>query len=296
MTPHTLLWLDGHIVPYTHTLPLGTHTLHYGTGAFEGIRSYATPQGTRVFRLQDHIKRFMYSISAFHHTIPWQEHELCDAVIALLRATHAGDCYIRPIFFLGDENIAINAVANKPHIAILAYAILPSETVKSLRVCWSPWRRVAATALPLDKKLTGTYLNSLLAQTTAIEQGFDDALLLDNEGMIAEATAANVAFIEHNALYTPPAKNILPGITRDTIFKLATHEHITAQEISMPPARATKAQSAFLMGTMYEITPIASLQDIQYDVQHPLVRHFIQEYRALVTGTHALAHDWSLLI
>lgn len=287
MKIYPLVWFDGQITCLDETSPsIAAHTLHYGTGAFEGIRAYNTAHGTLIFRLADHMNRFVYSLSVFNKSIPWDGQQLCQATIELVRTTKAKNCYIRPIFYFDDGGLEIAPTYNQYHIAILIFELPESETIQSLRLCISPWQRINGSALPIDKKLTGFYINSLLAKLNAQQRGFDDAILLDIDNNIAETSIANIAFCVDNTLITPSRTNILPGITRDTVFKLSADIGITMQERPITIEDAHQAQACFIMGTLRGILPISSLESTAYDVHHPLLQRLIDNYQKLVQGDY----------
>lgn len=262
-----------------------------GTGAFEGIRGYNIPKGTCIFRLDDHIKRLFASVSVFGKSMPWSMEEVKQAVIDVAAANRCSSVYVRPLFYLGGETLHINAAESSPHLLIVSYD-LTNHYNKPERLCVSKLHRISPQAAPLDKKITGYYINSFLALHEANLAGFEDALMLDDKDNIAEATHANIAFVHQDVISTPTQYSILPGITRATLIQLAQENNIpfVVRDIDVETARS--AEAAFMMGTMKEITPLQQLDTTPYDSAHPMIIKCIRLYNESVRPSTTTHPEW----
>lgn len=276
------IWLDGELVPWRsaqcHVL---THGLHYATGVFEGIRAYAgTP-----FRLQAHMARLAASARVLGFELPFSRHELEDAVHASLRANAAADAYVRPIAWRGSENLGILAPETRIHVAVATWpwpAIFAATAKESgIALKTASWRRPPAQAAPVRAKASGLYLLCALARQEAAAAGFDDALMLDSDGAVAEATGANIFFVEAGALHTPRPDVVLDGITRRTVIDLARELGIPVHEGRLSPAVLARAEEVFLTGTAYEVQPVAAIDDRSYAIG-AVTRRLQAAYDALV--------------
>src|ERR1700722_10497919 len=209
------IWLDGNIIPWQEaSVHITTHTLHYGSGAFEGIRCYATPKGTAIFRLSDHITRLLRSCASLGVPIALTAQTLEQAVIDTINANSFTNCYIRPIIFFGSESLLLSPRNCSIHCAIIALEMNKYLGTQPVTVAISKIKRMPPDSAPLHNKINGYYVNSIFAFHDAQDRGFDEALLLDQHGTIAEGSVANIFFIMDGILTTPTAEAILPGITR----------------------------------------------------------------------------------
>jgi branched-chain amino acid aminotransferase len=262
MQPTKLIWLNGKIVPWKSAqIHCMSHTLNYGTGAFEGIRIYKTTYGSAIFRLSEHITRLIQSFSVFSSDIPWTEDQISAAIIEIVKANQVTEGYIRPLLFFGPGTMHMNPKTCPINLAIAVFT-LPQDTLPStLRISVSPFQRISAKSTFIDKKIVGHYVNSVLAQCEAKSRGFDDALLLDDRNCIAECSAANFFIVSNGILKTPFPVACLPGITRQSIIKIAQQCSIKVEEINMTLNELESAQEAFATGTVTEILPISAIDN-----------------------------------
>jgi len=256
------IWQDGKLVPWAdakvHVL---THTLHYGGGAFEGIRFYKTDKGPAIFRLNAHVERLFYSASALKMAVPYTKEQVTEAIINVVRVNKLEEGYIRPLLFYGYGKMGVNPVGSPVEFTIACWpwgAYLPHESAK---VKISRYIRIHPDSSIVDAKLCGHYLNGILASLELQGTDYDEALLLDAKGYISEGVGENFFIIKDNVIYTPHLGTILAGITRETIFKLAKRAGIKVVEADIKPAEAYAAGEAFFTGTAAEVTPIRSIDD-----------------------------------
>lgn len=260
------IWYDGNMVPWrsatTHVL---THTLHYGMGVFEGVRAYKTARGTAIFRLREHTERLFRSAHIFEMKLPFSKETILSAQRAVVRANKLETCYIRPIAFLGAEALGVSAKNVSIHVAIAAWpwgAYLGADALeKGIRVKTSSFSRHHVNATMCKAKAVGTYTNSILANHEAQQDGYDEALLLDVEGYVAEGSGENIFIVRNGKLYTPDLTSALEGITRDTILTLAQEAGIKVIEKRITRDEVYVADEAFFTGTAAEVTPIRELDN-----------------------------------
>jgi len=257
-------WLNGDFVPWPESLvPLSTHALHYGTGVFEGIRSYAVDGEPVIFRLDAHLERLYRSAAAYGMDIPYSHRQMSDVICELIRRNGLLDSYIRPIVYLGGETLGIRAKC-ATDTAVLAWPQMAHVSEQSrrrgARVTVSPYRKIHHSMLPTTAKACGQYLNSRLATMDAARRGFDEALLLNMEGNIAEAAVANIFVVKNETLYTNDEKSsILMGITRDSVIQLARAQGWKVEVGALTVNQLQHADEAFLCGTACEILPVAEV-------------------------------------
>lgn len=260
------IWYDGKLVPWrdatTHVL---THSLHYGLAVFEGVRAYHTAQGTAVFRLGEHTQRLLNSGKIYMMDIPYSKEELMEAQKEVVRANKLESCYLRPIAFYGSEKMGISTVGATVHVAIAAWtwgAYLGQDGLeKGIRVKTSSYARHHVNVTMPRAKLSGTYPNSILANLEVTRQGYDEALLLDTQGFIAEGAGENLFVIKDGIIYEPEIASALTGITRDSVIQIARELGFEVQSRRMTRDDVYVADEAFFSGTAAEITPIRELDD-----------------------------------
>ena len=254
-------WLKGKDVmvsPYAQTM-------HYGSGAFEGIRSYETPDGTRIFKAEEHYKRLLYSAEKMYLKVNYSVDELTSLTYQLLKKNNLGNAYIRPLIFAG-ANMSLTPT-DKVHVMLCAWEWGKYLGDKLLDVTISSYERPNPKSCHVDAKVTGHYVNSILATTEAKQKGFDEALLLDAHGNVAEGPGANFFFEKDEVLYTSPLGNILPGITRATMFELCNEMGFKLVEKYFTPQEVKGADSAFFTGTAAEVAGIASLDRVPFKLK-----------------------------
>ena len=260
--------MNGEFVPWAESMvPLSTHGLHYGTGVFEGIRSYMVDGEPAIFRLDSHLDRLYQSAAVYGLRIPFSPEQLTEAICGLIRRNGLTESYIRPIAYMGAETLGIRAQCSTD-TAILAWPHMVHVSEQSrrrgARLTVSPYRKFDARMMPTTAKACGQYLNSRLATMEASRRGYDEALLLNIDGNVAEAAVANVFIVNGRTLRTNDEKSsILMGITRDSILQLAVAEGFAVEVGNITPEELQKADEAFLCGTACEILPVAELDEIR---------------------------------
>ncbi len=254
----TIVYLDGAWKKASEaTTGLFAQTLHYGNGVFEGIRSYGTPDGPQIFKPKEHYERLLYSAKAMHIPLSYTVHELTVLSYELLKKNNLQDAYIRPLVFQA-ENMALQP-APRSHLLLCAWEWEKYLGEKQVRVMTSSYQRPNPRSTHIQAKIVGHYTNSILATTEAKAAGYDEALLLDAQGYVAEGPGANFFYEKNGVLYTCPLGNILSGITRQTIFELAKDLDYVIIEKKFTPSDVYKADGAFFTGTAAEVAPIESL-------------------------------------
>jgi branched-chain amino acid aminotransferase len=259
-----LIWYDGKLVPWreatTHVL---THSLHYGLACFEGVRAYKTVNGTAIFRLREHTERLFNSAHIFMMKMPFDRETLIEAQREVVRANKLDSCYIRPIAFYGSEKMGVSPKGAKVHVSIAAWpwgAYLGAEGLeKGIRVKTSSYARHHINVTMCRAKFSGTYANSILANQEAIEHGYDEALLLDVDGYVAEGAGENLFIVKSGKLYEPELTSALIGITRDAVIQLARDLGLEVQARRITRDDVYIADEAFFTGTAAEVTPIREL-------------------------------------
>ena len=238
---------------------LYTQTLHYGNGVFEGIRSYDTPDGVRIFKAKEHFERLKYSAEKMHIPFTYSNEELETITYELLKKNNLKDAYIRPLMYLG-ANMSLTPT-KEVHLVIMAWEWGKYLGDSLLRVCESSFQRPNPKSCWVEAKVVGHYTNSILATTEAKQKGFDEALLTDADGFVAEGPGANFFYEKDGKLYTPKLGNILPGITRQTVLEIASELDIEVEEKLFPIEDVFSADIAFFCGTAAEVIGIKQLND-----------------------------------
>lgn len=294
-----VIWMDGKMVPWrdaqVHVL---THSLHYGLGAFEGIRAYKTDKGTALFRLEDHIRRLYDTAHILQMDIPFEFDEICKACVACVRENELETAYIRPLAFYGSEGMGLHAENLSTHVSIAAWfwgAYLGADALEQgIRIKTSSYTRHLVNSVMCHAKACGNYINSILALQEAARDGYDEALLLDNEGMVAEGSGENIFIVRHGVLYTPEITSALEGITRATVMTLAAEEDVEVVEKRITRDEIYIADEAFFTGTAAEVTPIRELDNrrIGKGSIGPVTRRLQRAYLDLVEGRRAGPEAW----
>lgn len=278
------LWFDGRIGPQDQlAAPLTTHAMHYGTAVFEGIRSYATPDGAAVFRLPEHLERMRKGADAFG--APFDAVEAAAAVIAVLQANRHRDAYIRPLLWYGTGSLGLDVAPLSRHLMVASMPWKPHLGDKPVRLTVSPFRRNRAEALP-PLKLSGAYVNSILAKREAGSRGFDDALFIDDAGFVVECTGVNVFMVKGGQVIAVEHPDALPGITRDTVVELAgaASRPVTLEEL-------LEAEEVFLTGTSAEVMPVAALDRKSFGAT-PVADGLRARYLQVVRGGSPAHAHW----
>lgn len=256
------IWMDGDFIPWDEArVHILTHTLHYGLGVFEGIRAYHCHDGrTAIFRLKEHIQRLYDSAHVMQLAIPFSAEQVEGACVEILRLNQQKEAYIRPLVFVGDGVMGLNPGTNPIRVTIISWvwgAYLGDEgLMKGIRLKTSAFTRHHVRIMMTKTKTVGNYVNSILAKREAIHAGFDEAILLDTEGYVSEASGENIFMVKDGVLRTPPLTSILPGITRQALLTLARDMGISVWEEKFSLDDLYLADEAFLTGTAAEVTPV----------------------------------------
>lgn len=259
-----VIWFDGEMVDWreakTHVL---THTLHYGLGVFEGVRAYQTPDGPAIFRLQDHTRRLFRSAKILQMEIPWTADQLNEAQKAVIRDNDLTEAYLRPMVFYGSEGMGLRADNLQVHVIVASWPwpSYMSEEAKEqgIDVRTSSYTRHHVNITMCKAKANGNYINSMLALREALDSGCEEALLLDNEGYVAEGSGENVFIIRDGVIHTPELTSCLDGITRNTVMRMAEEQGYKVLERRITRDELYIADEAFFTGTAAEVLPIRSL-------------------------------------
>ena len=259
----TVLFKDGTFEKAAEAhLSLYQQTVHYGNGAFEGIRSYETPDGTRIFKAKEHFERLLFSAKAMHLNVAYTAVEMEALTYELLRRNNLTDAYIRPLVYAG-ESMSLTP-SDECHLVIMAWKWDRYLGDQPLRVTLSPFQRPNPKSTVVEAKLTGHYTNSIMATREAKSRGFDEALLTDLNGFVAEAPGANFFLEKDGKLLTPALGNILPGITRATVMELAKELDLVVEERAFTPDEILTADAAFFCGTAAEVAAIKSFESYEF--------------------------------
>ncbi|MBI2270009.1 MAG: branched-chain amino acid transaminase [Bacteroidetes bacterium] len=281
----TIVFLNGKFIRAVDAhAGLFNQTMHYGNGVFEGIRSYKTSTGTQVFKSREHFERLLYSAEKMHIKMKYSVNELTDITYEVLEKNNFSDAYIRPLVYLG-ENMQLGPV-NDVNVFVAAWEWANYLGDKLTRVMLSSYQRPNPKSCHVEAKVVGHYVNSILATTEAKSKGYDEALLLDMNGHVAEASGANFFYEKNGKLFTAPKGNILMGITRATVLEIAKEEGIEVEESFFTPEMLKDADSAFFSGTAAEVAGIESINDRLFRLkwENSLGRRIQVIYKNLVTG------------
>jgi len=300
MEPTKYIWMDGELVPWAdaqvHVL---THGLHYGTGAFEGIRAYETDKGAAVFRLTAHMERLARSAKAIGIPLDYSVEELVNVSKEVLSVNGLTSGYIRPVIFFGTGSMGLNPAGANVHVVIAAWewgAYLGEDGVQNgIRVAVSSWRRIGHDSFMPNAKITGGYVNSVLAKTAAVRAGYDEAILLNAQGVVAEGSGENLFMVRDGVVYTPPTSaGALDGITQDAVKTLLVDGGYEIKESTITRTDLYYADELFFTGTAAEVTPVREVDDKPVGTGKPgPVTRFAQEaFMDTVTGKNERHSDW----
>jgi branched-chain amino acid aminotransferase len=291
------IWFDGELIDYedvqVHVL---SHALHYGSGVFEGIRAYATDKGPGVFHLSDHVARLRRSAEQYYMEIPFTDEQIKAGIHETIRANGLEACYIRPLVFRGRAEMGVNPLNCPVHVMIAVWkwgAYLGDDAIENgIRCMISSWRRIGPNTMPATAKASGQYLNSQLAKIEALKHGFDEAILLNEQGMIADGSGENVFAVHKGRLLTPPiSASCLPGITREAVMEMAETIGVSTVERDLTRAELYFADEVFLTGTAAEVTPVASLDDHPIG-KGPITTQIQSIFFDVVHGRHELSAQY----
>jgi branched-chain amino acid aminotransferase len=303
ITPTEKIWMDGELVDWDKaTVHVLTHGLHYGTGAFEGIRAYPTAQGPAIFRLREHMRRLLNSCKILMIDVPFSLDELVDAAVTVVRANPLPNgCYLRPIVYLGYGEMGVNPLPAPVNVAIACWPwgsyLGDAGLANGVRMKISSWRRHDPNAMPTAAKATGMYLNSGLAKIEALRSGYDEAIMLGPDGQISECTGENLFIVRGGVIVTPPSSEAgaLPGVTQDSVVTIARALGLEVRFDAMIRTDLYIADEAFLTGTAAEVVPIQSVDDRLVGVDGrpgPLTKLIQSTYFAAVRGELPEYEEW----
>jgi branched-chain amino acid aminotransferase len=294
-----VIWLDGEFVPWreakTHVL---THTLHYGMGVFEGVRAYKTDTGTAIFRLDEHTDRLFRSAHILNMPMPYDKETINKACLDSVKNNNLESAYIRPMCFYGSEGMGLRADNLKVHVMVAAWAwgsYLGNEGLeKGIRIKTSSFTRHHVNITMCKAKANGNYMNSMLALQEALADGYDEALLLDNEGYVAEGSGENIFIVRNGIMYTPDLTSALEGITRETIMQFAEENNVLVKEKRITRDEVYVAEEAFFTGTAAEVTPIRELDNrlIGDGKRGPITEKLQKRYFDCVEGKLSEYQNW----
>jgi len=297
------IWMDGEFVPFSEAkVHVLSHTLHYGLGAFEGIRAYRQPDGRAgIWRLDAHLERMLQSMRITRMPEPFSKDELTLACTEVLVKNGFDEAYLRPLAYIGEGSMGLGARDNRVHVAIAAWAwgaYLGEEGVeRGISLKTSTFTRNHPNAAPAQAKIVGHYVNSILARYEASEDGYDEALMLDHRGLVAEGTGENLFMVKHGRIYTPPPVNILPGITRQSVIDILRLDDVEVIEQTLTRDALYVADELFMCGTAAEVTPVRSLdrREIGEGRPGPVTLRVKERYADAVRGKiEAFADDITL--
>ncbi len=294
-----VIWLDGELVPWREAkIHVLTHTLHYGMGVFEGVRAYETDKGAAIFRLDDHTDRLFNSAKIMRMDMPFDRETLNDVQRTVVRENNLKSAYLRPMCFYGSEGMGLRADNLNVHCMVAAWewgAYLGADNLQNgIRIKTSSFTRHHVNITMCKAKANGNYINSMLALREAIDDGYDEALLLDNEGYVAEGSGENFFIVKKGVIYTPDLTSALDGITRQTLLRLATDLGIDIVEKRLTRDEVYIADEAFFSGTAAEVTPIRELdrRPIGSGTRGPITEKLQSLYFDIVAGRKPEYSEW----
>jgi branched-chain amino acid aminotransferase len=298
ITPTEKVWMNGRLVDWADaTVHILTHTLHYGTGVFEGMRCYETPDGPAVFRLTDHMTRLHQSAKILMMPMPYSVEELVQAAKETVRSTGLPSCYVRPIAYYGFGEMGVSTLNCTVDVAIACWpwgAYLGEEALlKGAKMKVASWTRHDHNTMPPAAKTTGNYVNSSLAKVEAVKAGYDEAIMLNPQGFVSECTGENLFVARQGKLITPPlAAGALEGITQSSVTAIAGDLGFDVRVDFIARSDLYIAEEIFLCGTAAEVTPVSSVDDRPVPCPGPMTKAVMEEYGRAVRGQVDRYKDW----
>ena len=300
LTPTEKIWHNGRFIPWQEAkIHVLSHVVSYGSSVFEGIRCYQTPSGPQIFRLREHIRRMQDSSKIYRMPIPFSADQLAEAMVELVRLNNLSSCYIRPIVLRGYGEMGVHSGKNPVEVFVACWEwgkYLGEEALASgVDVCVSSWNRMAPNTLPALSKAGGNYLNSQLVRMEANLNGYAEGIALDVAGYVSEGSGENIFVVRDGKIFTPPlGASVLPGITRDSIIKLAEEMGIAVIETIVPREMLYIADEVFFTGTAAEVTPVRSVDRIVVGAgqRGPITERLQKEFFAIIDGKKADRFGW----
>jgi branched-chain amino acid aminotransferase len=301
LTPTAKIWHNGRFIPWDQArIHVLSHVVSYGTSVFEGIRCYATAAGPAIFRLHEHVRRMTDSAKVYRmENIGYSREQLADAMLELVRVNKLESCYLRPIVIRGYGDIGVNPLNNPIDVYIACWVwgkyLGEQALAEGVDVCVSSWTRIAPNTLPALAKAGANYMNSQLIKMEALTNGYAEGIALDTAGYVSEGSGENIYLVRDGKIHTPPlGASVLPGITRDTVLRLAQDLGIPLVETIIPREMLYIADEVFFSGTAAEITPIRSVDRIQIGQgrRGPVAEKLQKEFFAIVNGTKPDRYGW----
>ncbi len=297
------IWMDGGFVPWSEAkIHVLTHTLHYGLGVFEGIRCYQTERGSAVFRLEEHMRRLYDSARIVGLNVPVTQDDFTEAVLETVQVNAMKACYVRPLVWLGYGSMGVNSKGSPTHAMVAVWswgAYLGKEGLeKGIRVKVSSFTSHHPNSYMTKAKTTGNYAVSQMAKLESVASGYDEALMLDSEGLVAQGSGENIFIVRDGVLKTPPLHGVLAGITRDTIMRLADEQGVEVQVAPFARDEVYVADEAFFTGTAAEVTPIREVdgRDVGKGEPGPLTKRIQSAFFEIVNGRDESKLDWLTFI
>ena len=292
------IWMDGKIIPWADAkIHVLTHSLHYGSAVFEGLRFYEAEEGPAIFRLKEHTTRLFYSADTIKLRIPFSEDEINSAIIETVKVNEIKTGYIRPLAFFGYGKMGLRPTGSPVNLSIAVWPWDSYLGANPINVKISPYIRIHPQSTSMDAKITGNYVNSTFAGVDAISNGYEEALLLDFEGNVAEGPGENIFIVKNDIIYTPPKGKILAGITRDSIITIAEDFGYSVQEKVLKPEDVYDADEAFFTGTAAEVTAIASLDDHPMKFPTgPITKKLSDTFLSIVKGLNEKYKNWLTIV
>jgi branched-chain amino acid aminotransferase len=296
--PTAKIWHNGNLIPWEKAqIHVMSHAIHYGSAVFEGIRCYAQPQGSAVFRLPEHMQRMLDSAKIYRMPLPYSLDQLCSAIVDLIEANNIAPCYIRPIALRGYGEIGVNpkGAPVEVYIANFPWGKYFGSEHTGCDVCVSSWNRLAPNTMPALAKASANYMNSQLIRMEADVHGYSEGIALDVNGNLSEGSGENLFVVRNGVIFTPPlANSVLSGITRDSVLTIARHLGIPVVEQPLPRELLYIADEVFFTGTAAEVTPIRSVDRIQVadGEAGPLTRQLADEFFGIANGLRPDRFGW----
>lgn len=299
MSEESIVWLDGKLIAESEArVPIMTHSLQYGSGIFEGIRSYETENGSAIFRLDEHVKRFMNTAKTYYMELPYDKKQIKSAITDTLKANNLKSAYIRPFAFYNDSRIGVHTKGKRISVFIATIpfgAYFGQAKEAGLKCKVSSWHRITSSILPIQAKASGNYLNSIIANSEVVKAGYDEAILTSANGFVSEGPGANIFTVRDGRLVTPNKdSDILLGITRDSIIQMAKSLDIEVVERFIHREELYSADEVFLVGTAAEVTPVVSVDNISVGDGKPgqMTKLIADKFSEIVHGKDKYFSEW----